>query len=642
MGQRAKILKKVLPCSDWLPQYNASWLYGDVIAGITVGILIIPQAIAYAKLASLPVQYGLYTAFTGLLLYFPFSTSKDVTIGPTAVLSQLTAQVIVTYNTGEYAVNPALFVAAVACFTGIIQVVVGLLQLGVIVDLVPLGVVYGFTTGAAISIICGQIPGLLGITGINTNDPAYLVFGNTMSQLASTKLDAAFGLSALFVLLLVKYSTMYFEKKHKWTIWVSYATPFLVIMILTVISFLLQRNNSKTIVRIVGDVPKGLHGVGVPSFAGFSNIAQASITVFIVATLEHIAIAKSFGSLNGYSPNSSQEIFAAGLINIIGSFLGAFPATGSFSRSALKANSGVKSPIADLFSALILILVLFFLTPAVYYIPSSVLSAVIVQSILSIIVPFEIVMRLYNTSLIDLASLVVALVFTIFFSMEIGIYVATLFAILALLYRVARPTYTIIVHDKEKGKWLDHKATKEKQPSLAVASESQGVFVVKIDESVCFPNAKYLHEQIRDWVMAHVQIGISERLNAKRLWCDNTHRYSQADISTPTETASPLVPLKAIIFDFSGVHLVDVTGLSSLIDLKRDIERFVGRFVPFVFVHVHPDNLQLVRYIHGVLSRSASEYEAIYDDADDALNGVLSSMIQSDEDTKFEEVIHEL
>lgn len=317
-----------------------------------------------------------------------------MTIGATAVASQLTGQILASHNKD---LDPVAFAISLAFLTGIMQLAIGLLRLGIIVDFIPAPVIAGFTTGAGIGIIIGQIAGLLGITGINTNDSAYLVLGNTFRKLGETKLDAAFGFSGLIFLLIFKFGCAHLVKRgYPYMRWVGLARNALVVIVFTAISYGINNGLSKPRIRIVGNVPKGFGTPRVPDLHHLSSAAPAAVTVLIVCVLEHIAVVKSYGRLNGYTPNPNQELVALGFTNFLGSFMGAYPATGSFSRSAIKSQSGVRSPLAALFTAVIVILALYVLTPLFTFIPSSILSAIIVSAISDLISRPALVKQLWD------------------------------------------------------------------------------------------------------------------------------------------------------------------------------------------------------------------------------------------------------
>jgi sodium-independent sulfate anion transporter 11 len=254
------------PCSKWICNYNLQWLMGDVVAGITVGAVVIPQGMAYAKLAQLPVQYGLYTSFIGGLLYWIFGTSKDVTIGPVAVASIVTASIVA--ELGEAHPHNTLAAPAlagiVAMLAGAAVAMIGILRLGWLINLVSLAAVSSFITGSAITITFGQIPALLGMRRINSRDPGILIGVNIVKHLDRVRVDAAFGISSLVLLYAIKWTCQSMAKRRpkmaKSIFFMSTLRTVVVILLYTIISYGINRNRKEDpLIRILGFVPRGKH-----------------------------------------------------------------------------------------------------------------------------------------------------------------------------------------------------------------------------------------------------------------------------------------------------------------------------------------------------------------------------------------------
>lgn len=356
----------------------------DLIAGITVGIVVVPQSMSYAKIATLPVQYGLYSSFVGVFIYCFFATSKDVTIGPVAVMSLQTANVIASVQAaypGQF--TPELIATTLAFFCGIITLGIGILRLGWLIEFIPYPTIAGFMTGSAITIAVGQVPSLLGTSALfNTRAACYLVVINTLKYLPQSKLDAAFGFPCLFFLYGYRSLFKWLSKKYP-----HYKRHFffalvlrqgLVIIFITIISWVVCRSNpNNPPISILKTVPKGFQNVGALKIN--SSLASALLSQIWISTivllLEHIAISKSFGRVNDYKIVPGQELTAIGVTNLIGTFFNAYPATGSFSRTAIKSMAGVRTPLAGIYTGLVVILALYALTGAFYWIPNAGLAA---------------------------------------------------------------------------------------------------------------------------------------------------------------------------------------------------------------------------------------------------------------------------
>lgn len=450
-------LFSLFPILHWILHYNGRWLYGDLVAGITVGIVLVPQSMSYAQLAGLEPQYGLYSSFVGVFIYSFFATSKDVSIGPVAVMSLQVSKVIAHVQDkygDEYAAPEIATFLALIC--GGIATGIGVLRLGFILEFISVPAVMGFMTGSAFNIITGQVPALMGYNKlVNTRDSTYLVVVNTLKHLPDTKVDAAFGLVCLFILYVWKFSTDYAQKRWpKYKIYFFYVQQLrnaIVIVVATAISWGVVHpqkvafdgpsSDYKPPFSTIGDVPRGLRHVGVfhPPDGIIDAMASEIPVSTVILLLEHIAISKSFGRINDYKVVPDQEVIAIGVNNLIGTFFSAYPATGSFSRSALKAKCGVRTPLAGIFTGAVVLLALYALTSAFYYIPKAVLSAVIIHAVSDLIANYKITWSFWKISPIDCGIFLIAVILTVFVTIEAGIYFAIAASVVVLLFRIAIP-----------------------------------------------------------------------------------------------------------------------------------------------------------------------------------------------------------
>ncbi|KAI9327226.1 sulfate transporter N-terminal domain with GLY motif-domain-containing protein [Obelidium mucronatum] len=310
----AEYIKELVPIASWMPRYNLSWFWGDFIAGATVGLVVIPQSIAYAtKLAHLPAEYGLYTSFMGVLVYSLFATSKDVTIGPTAVLSLVVGQTINIYIPNATGAEAAVFAATMSFWIGL-----NLFTLLCSVSNTCSVSILGFTSGAGLQIIIGQLPTLTGIKGINTNNAPYKVLLEFLKNLDRVSpLDLLFGLISLGVILVLKSLS---RRSNKMAIpfmkYVGFLRNTIVIAVFTAISFLL-RDLIEDNLSLVKVVPSGLAKIVQPDLSSSKYteyVFKAMPGVLIVSLLEHIAVSKTYGRQNGYTPKRESRNSGYGLI----------------------------------------------------------------------------------------------------------------------------------------------------------------------------------------------------------------------------------------------------------------------------------------------------------------------------------------
>ncbi|KZT28571.1 sulfate permease [Neolentinus lepideus HHB14362 ss-1] len=589
----------LFPIAGWIARYNLGWLGGDVVAGLTVGLVGVPQSMSYAQIATLPPEYGLYSSFVGVLVYCFFATSKDVNIGPVAVMSLTVSQIIRfvdQHHPNEW--NGPQIATTVAFICGFIVLGLGLLRLGWIVEFIPAPAVSGFMTGSAINIVSGQVPGLMGITGFDTRAATYKVIINSLKGLPRTKLDAAFGLTGLVALYCIRSGLQVLSRRYprraRIFFFISVMRNGLIIIILTIASWLYTRHrrshSGSYPIKILGTVPRGFKHLGQPIIDKklIGVLAPELPVATIILLLEHIAISKSFGRVNGYKINPNQELIAIGVTNTIGTLFGAYPATGSFSRSALQSKSGSRSPAAGIFSALVVIVALYGLTPAFYWIPSAGLSAVIIHAVADLVASPKQVYSFWRVSPLEFVIWLAAVLTTVFATIEDGIYVSIAASLVLLLVRVARPRghflgkVTIHSEDASREVYVPLKPDSGvMNPHIKVHPPTPGVILYRFEESFLYPNSSLANDAIVDFVKQHTRRGKDMRdiRSSDRAWNDPGPAKGAVDESQDQQ--KPV--LRAVVLDFSAVSHIDTTGIQSLLDTRVELERWADGPVEFHF-----------------------------------------------------------
>jgi sodium-independent sulfate anion transporter 11 len=581
--------------------------------------VVVPQGMSYAKIATLPVQYGLYSSFVGVFLYCFFATSKDVTIGPVAVMSLQTAQVIASVQSAhpnEWT-GPQI-ATALALLCGSITLGIGLIRLGFIVEFIPAPAIAGFMTGSAFTIAAGQVPSLLGTSNLfNTRAACYLVIIDTLKYLPQTKLDAAFGLPSLFFLYAIRYFCNWGSRRwprHK--IYFFYGLILrngVVIIFITVISWVVCRSDPKNPpISILKTVPRGFQDVGAPyiNSALASAIGSALPVSTIILLLEHISISKSFGRVNDYKIVPDQELIAIGVTNMIGSFFNAYPATGSFSRSAIKSKSGVRTPLAGIITGLVVIVALYALTSAFYWIPNAGLAAstppsdnaniVIIHAVGDLIVPPKQALRFWRISPLECIIFLSSVIVTIFTTIEDGIYVSVGASAVVLLYRIARPRGEFLgrvqiqtIEGEGSSATRDTRSVyvplrrKNLNPNVAVEDPPPGVLIYRFEESFTYPNASVLNDRIVDYAKQKTRRGLATQYKTlgDRPWNEGYVPRSMEAMNHLNENDHrPL--LRAVVYDFGAVSNIDSTGVQSLVDTRQQLDRYADRQVEFHFAQI--------------------------------------------------------
>ncbi|XP_026464501.1 sodium-independent sulfate anion transporter-like [Ctenocephalides felis] len=451
-------LLKFIPLNNWLRGYSKPKAISDFIAGVTVGLTVLPQSLAYATLAGLEPQYGLYSAFMGCFVYALLGGCRQVTIGPTALLSLMTA---------KYTAQAAgIELAVLLCFlSGCVQSLMAIFRMGSLVDIISLPISIGFTSATAVIIATSQIKSLLGLKyprGSGDNFGKTLV--NIYNNLPNTQLgDSLLGLSSILLLLLLRKFKDYRStstrskvyKQFRTLLWlIATARNAIIVLLGVVIAYSFEKYTSTIPFQVTGSVKSGLPSIHLPAFESIiyeSNLIELSfkdmvdilgssiILVPIIAVLGNVAISKAFG---GAKLNPSRELLALSLSNIFGSFVSSMPVTGSFSRSAVNHASGVQTPLGGVYTGLLVLLAIGLLTPYFHYIPKSSLSAVIICAVIFMI-EYEVVRPLWRCSRRELFGCVKTFVLSLVFSVEIGLLVGVSWDLLYVVYKAARPDLPI-------------------------------------------------------------------------------------------------------------------------------------------------------------------------------------------------------
>ncbi|KAL2218755.1 sulfate transporter family-domain-containing protein [Thermoascus aurantiacus ATCC 26904] len=614
----------LFPFLQWIGRYNLQWFLGDLIAGVTVGCVVVPQGMAYAKLAELPVQFGLYSSFMGVLIYWLFATSKDITIGPVAVMSSLVGDVVIRVQAKLPDVEAHVIASALAVVAGGIVTFIGLIRCGWIVDFIPLTAISAFMTGSAINIAAGQVPTMLGEKKFNTRAATYRVIIDTLRYLPTTKIDAAMGITALAMLYMIRSACNYAAKKQphraKLYFFISTLRTVFVILFYTMISAAVNlHRRDDPMFSLLGKVPRGFQNAGAPKITSEMVRAFASElpATVIVLLIEHIAISKSFGRVNNYTIDPSQEMVAIGVTNLLGPFLGAYPATGSFSRTAIKSKAGVRTPLAGMITAVLVLLAIYALPAVFFFIPNSSLAGVIIHAVLDLITPPNTVYQFWRVSPIEAIIFFIGVIVTIFSTIENGIYCTICVSAAVLLFRVVKARGQFLGRVKIHSVVGDHLLDSDgkygspsraipplsddtdtayrnvflpinhhdgSNPEIEVEQPYPGIFIYRFSEGFNYPNANHYTDYLVQTIFKQTR-----RTNLQsypkpgdRPWNDPGPRKGEE------EDRSHLPILRAIILDFSSVNNVDVTSIQNLIDVRNQLDQYAApEPVQWHFAHIN-------------------------------------------------------
>jgi SulP family sulfate permease len=429
-------IKKIIPILEWLPNYKSSQFNDDIIAGITVGIVLIPQGIAYALIAGLPPIYGLYCARLPQIVYAIFGTSRQVAIGPVAMDSLIVATGVSTLalaGTAHY-ISIAILLALLV---GIIQFLMGVFRLGFLVNFLSKPVITGFTSAVALTIGLNQFRNLLGIDLIQSDQIQYLIVDIWLKITALHLPTASIGGIAMIMIIL-------FRKVNK------KIPNALIVVILGIVATKSLGTNVQD-VAIVKNIPSGLPSFSIPIF-DFQLIKQLmpiALTLVMVGYLELISIGKTLeAKQDEYRVEPNQELIALGLSNIVGSFFKAYPSSSSFSRSAINQESGAKTGMAALISVAMVVITLLYLTPYFYDLPKTVLAAIIIVAVFGLI-NFSEGVYLWKTNKKDFGLMLITFLSTLTIGIEYGILIGVISSVALTAYR---KVYFRILNKEKKHK----------------------------------------------------------------------------------------------------------------------------------------------------------------------------------------------
>ncbi|MEN8777188.1 MAG: sulfate permease, partial [Polaribacter sp.] len=422
-------IKKIIPILEWLPNYKSSLFKGDLIAGITVGIVLIPQGIAYALIAGLPPIYGLYCALVPQILYAIFGSSRQVAIGPVAMDSLIVATGVSTLALAgsESYISIAILLALLV---GVIQFLLGIFSLGFIVNFLSKPVITGFTSAVALIIGLNQFRNLFGVDFFQSDQLQYIVVDIWKQFSTFNTHTTVIGLASVVLIIFLRM--------------INKKIPSALLVVILGILIMRYFGTSFNDVAIVKEIPSGLPFFGVPEFEldQIKELLPIALTLVMVGFLETISIGKSLeAKQDEYRIRPNQELIALGLSNIFGSFFKAYPSTSSFSRSAINAESGAKTGMASLISVLMVVITLLFLTPLFYYLAKTVLAAIIIVAVFNLINVKE-ASYLWRVNKLDFWLMVSTFIATLCLGIEYGIIVGVGLSLIVLIYRTSKPYVT--------------------------------------------------------------------------------------------------------------------------------------------------------------------------------------------------------
>ena len=505
--------KRLFPVLEWLPRYSRGDLTGDLAAGVTVGAMLIPQGMAYALLAGLPPQVGLYASMLPLVVYALLGRSRQLGFGPTAISSLLVAAGLAPLaagNTDRY----VELAAALAVMVGVLRIALGTARLGFVVNFLSGPVLVGFTAAAAVVIGLSQAKHLLGVP-LTDSSEAGEVLADIFRRLDEVSGGTvAVGAAALAVLIVLQ------RFRPGWP------AALIVVAIGALVSSI--GGFEEHGISVVGDVPRSLPTPSRPSVSAdnMRELLPSAVAITILGFIESIAIAKVFARRYGYSIRANQELVATGAATVAAGVMGGYPVSGSFSRTAVNARAGARTPASGVFAALVVLIATVAGASAFRWLPNAVLAAIVIAAVIGLVEVREAV-RLWKVKRSDFWTGMLAFVATLTLGVELGLGLAVIASLALIVQQVTRP------HTAVLGR-LPNSDVFRNVERFPAAEKVEGLAVLRFDAPLYFANVEFFRGRLRK-------------------------------LETGTGGA-----LKAVVLDATAINDIDATGEAALAEVAQD------------------------------------------------------------------------
>lgn len=515
-------LQQIIPALGWLRNYKRNDIRGDLSAGAIVAVMLVPQGMAYAMLAGLPPVMGLYASTLPLIAYALFGSSRQLAVGPVAMISLLVfagVSPLADPGSEEY----IRLVLILSLTVGTIQLAMGLFRVGFFINFVSHAVISGFTSAAAIVICLSQLSHLLGIK-LSAQHSIVPLLAEAAQRVGETNLIA---LTIGGVSIVVQ---LFLRKKMP-----RFPAPLLVVAGSTLLVYALRLDRWG--VAIIGTVPRGLPTFSVPavSFESFRLLFPSALTIVFVGFMESISVAKTIAVREKYKIDSNQELKGLGLSNIVASFFSAYPVTGGFSRTAVNYEAGAHTGLASVISAALIILVLYFFTPLFHYLPNCVLASIVMVAVIGLIDVKE-ATHLFKVKKADGWTLALTFVVTLAVGSEQGILIGMAFSLLVFIWRSSHPHTAELGYVEKEDIFRNIK----RFPEVQTYPEA---LILRVDASLYFANLGFFEDRLRKSLMERPAV-------------------------------------KWVIIDLSGVNDIDAVAIDTLEDV---IENYHEKGIQFLF-----------------------------------------------------------
>ncbi|KAL7157198.1 hypothetical protein ABFS83_02G061300 [Erythranthe nasuta] len=535
-------IEAVFPIVDWGRKYKLSMFKGDLISGLTIATLCIPQDIGYARLANLDPQFGLYSSFVPPLIYAMMGSSRDIAIGPVAVVSLLLGTLLqseIDHTTHKHEYQRLAFTATF--FAGITQFVLGFFRLGFLIDFLSHASIVGFMAGAAITISLQQLKSLLGINVFTKKTDIVSVMKSVWTNVNHgwNWETILIGFTFLIFLLLAKY----IGKKSKKLFWIPAIAPLISVIVSTSCVYITHAERRG--VKIVGSFEKGINPPSLHEIHFTGSYMMKGLRIGVVAGMialtEAVAIGRTFAAMKDYHLDGNREMVALGTMNVVGSMTSCFVATGSFSRSAVNYMAGCNTAVSNIVMSCVVLLTLEVITPLFKYTPNAILASIIISAVVGLF-DYEAMILIWRIDKFDFVACMGAFFGVVFASVEIGLLIAVAISFAKIIFQVTRPRTVVLGRIPRTTVYRNI----EQYPE---ATKISGIMIARVDSAIYFSNSNYIRERIL------------------RLLSEEEDRIKEDNQAR----------IRFLIVELSPVTDIDTSGIHALEDLckslqKRDIQ----------------------------------------------------------------------
>ncbi|KAL0319215.1 UNVERIFIED_CONTAM: putative sulfate transporter 3.4 [Sesamum radiatum] len=553
-------LQFFFPVFQWAPNYSLKLLKSDVVSGLTIASLAIPQGISYAKLANLPPIIGLYSSFVPPLIYSVLGSSRHLAVGPVSIASLVMGTML--SETVSYTEEPILYLKlafTATFFAGVFQASLGFLRLGFVIDFLSKATLVGFMAGAAVIVSLQQLKGLLGIVHFTSKMQLIPVLSSVFHHMDEWSWQTiVMGVGFLVFLL----ATRQISLRKPRLFWVSAAAPLASVVLSTLLVVCLKSKVPG--IKTIGHLPKGLNppSSNMLYFSGphLALAIKTGIITGILSLTEGIAVGRTFAALKNYQVDGNKEMMAIGLMNMAGSCSSCYVTTGSFSRSAVNYNAGAQTVVSNVIMAASVLVTLLFLMPLFYYTPNLILAAIIITAVIGLI-DYQAAIKLWKVDKLDFLACLCSFLGVLFISVPLGLAIAVGVSVFKILLHVTRPNTVVL--GNIPGTQIYQNLSRYRD-----AVRVPAFLILAVEAPIYFANSTYLHERILRWIREEEE------------WLASNNRSN----------------MKCVILDMTAVTAIDTSGIDTINELrkmldKRSLKLVLANPVGSVMEKLHQSNI---------------------------------------------------